>query len=235
MKIRIKFSKQGAMKFIGHLDIMRYFQKAMRRADIPIAYSGGYSPHQIMSFASPLGVGLTSNGEYLDIELTASISSEEAIQRLNEQMADGMQVLSFKEIPDNAGNAMASVAAADYTVVFREEYEPKNDWRKSIIDFYNQESIPVIKQTKKNEVEMDLKTYIYSLDVKGNEIHMKVSAGSVTNIKPELVMEAFADFAGFTLEPFSLFINREELYRDCGEEGTPVWKPLDYVEDKNQD
>lgn len=232
MKIRIKFSKQGAMKFIGHLDIMRYFQKAMRRADIPIAYSGGYSPHQIMSFASPLGVGLTSNGEYLDIELTASISSEEAIQRLNEQMADGMQVLSFKEIPDNAGNAMASVAAADYTVVFREGYEPENDWKKSIIDFYSQESIPVIKQTKKNEMEMDLKTYIYSLDVKENEIYMKVSAGSVTNIKPELVMEAFSNFAGFTLEPFSLLINREELYRDCGEEGAPVWKPLDYVEDK---
>lgn len=232
MKIRIKFSKQGAMKFIGHLDIMRYFQKAMRRADIPIAYSGGYSPHQIMSFASPLGVGLTSNGEYLDIELTAPISSEEAIQRLNEQMADGMKVLSFKEIPDNTGNAMASVAAADYTVVFREGFEPGNDWKKSIIDFYNQESIPVIKQTKKNEVEMDLKKYIYSLVVVENEIHMKVSAGSVTNIKPEQVMEAFANYARFSLEPFSLLINREELYRDCSEDGAPIWKPLDYVDDK---
>lgn len=59
MKIRIKFSKQGAMKFIGHLDTMRYFQKAMRRADVDIRYSEGFSPHQIMSFAAPLGVGLT--------------------------------------------------------------------------------------------------------------------------------------------------------------------------------
>lgn len=56
------------MKFIGHLDTMRYFQKAMRRADIDIAYSTGFSPHQIMSFAAPLGVGITSDGEYLDIE-----------------------------------------------------------------------------------------------------------------------------------------------------------------------
>ena len=60
MKIRIKFSKQGAMKFIGHLDTMRYFQKAMRRADVDIRYSEGFSPHQIMSFAAPLGVGLES-------------------------------------------------------------------------------------------------------------------------------------------------------------------------------
>ena len=55
------------MKFIGHLDVMRYFQKAMRRADIPIAFTKGFSPHMIMSFANPLGVGLTSDGEYFDI------------------------------------------------------------------------------------------------------------------------------------------------------------------------
>ena len=51
------------MKFIGHLDIMRYFQKAIRRAEIPIAFTSGFSPHMIMSFANPLGVGLTSDGE----------------------------------------------------------------------------------------------------------------------------------------------------------------------------
>ena len=69
MKIRIKFRKYGNMKFIGHLDVMRYFQKAIRRADVGIRYSEGFSPHQIMSFAAPLGVGITSEGEYLDIEV----------------------------------------------------------------------------------------------------------------------------------------------------------------------
>ena len=68
MKIRIKFRKWGVMKFIGHLDMMRYFQKVMRRADVDIRYSEGFSPHQIMSFAAPLGVGITSDGEYLDID-----------------------------------------------------------------------------------------------------------------------------------------------------------------------
>ena len=65
MKARIKFRKYGVMKFIGHLDVMRYFQKAMRRADIPIAFTKGFSPHMIMSFANPLGVGLTSDGNIL--------------------------------------------------------------------------------------------------------------------------------------------------------------------------
>ena len=69
MKIRIKFRKYGTMKFIGHLDVMRYFQKAIRRAEVNIRYSEGFSPHQIMSFAAPLGVGITSKGEYVDIEV----------------------------------------------------------------------------------------------------------------------------------------------------------------------
>lgn len=90
MKIRIKFSKQGAMKFIGHLDILRYFQKAMRRADVDMRYSEGFSPHQIMSFAAPLGVGLTSSGEYMDIEVLSTGSSQEMVDRLNQVMVEGI-------------------------------------------------------------------------------------------------------------------------------------------------
>ena len=100
MKIRIKFAKQGTMKFIGHLDVMRYFQKAMRRADVDIRYSEGFSPHQIMSFASPLGVGLTSVGEYMDIEVHSTDSSAEMERRLNEAMVEGFQVLSWRRLPD---------------------------------------------------------------------------------------------------------------------------------------
>ena len=74
MKLRVKFKKFGAVRFIGHLDVMRFFQKAIRRAGLDIAYTGGYSPHQIMTFASPLGVGLESNGEYMDIEVNSLTS-----------------------------------------------------------------------------------------------------------------------------------------------------------------
>ena len=66
------------MKFIGHLDLMRYFQKVFRKAGLPVAYSQGFNPHQIMSFAAPLGVGLTSEGEYVDVEVTESWTSQQA-------------------------------------------------------------------------------------------------------------------------------------------------------------
>lgn len=110
MKVRIKFSKSGSMVYIGHLDIMRYFQKAIRRSGLPIKYSEGFNPHQIMSFAAPLGVGLSSSGEYMDIELKEFVPSQEALQRLQATMVDGMEVTSFRYLPDNAQNAMSSVA-----------------------------------------------------------------------------------------------------------------------------
>ena len=95
MKARIKFTKEGPMKFVGHLDTMRYFQKAIRRAELPIAFSGGYSPHMIMSFAAPLGVGVTSTGEYFDMELSVALSTDEICQRLNAQMVEGVRVLKM--------------------------------------------------------------------------------------------------------------------------------------------
>lgn len=106
IKIRIKFRKYGVMRFIGHLDIMRYFQKAMRRAEIDICYSEGFSPHQIMSFASPLGVGITSDGEYLDIEVNSTRSSEASIKALNDTMVEGVEVTEYV----NAARTMQKTA-----------------------------------------------------------------------------------------------------------------------------
>ena len=88
MKARIKFRKYGSLRFIGHLDVMRFFQKVMRRADIPIAFSGGYSPHMIMSFANPLGIGLTSDGEYFDIELNRSSQQCRCSQKDERSLSD---------------------------------------------------------------------------------------------------------------------------------------------------
>jgi len=100
MKARIKFRKYGALRFIGHLDVMRFFQKVMRRADIPIAFTTGYSPHMIMSFANPLGIGLTSDGEYFDIELREAVNSRDAVRRMNEACVEGIEVLSIRRISD---------------------------------------------------------------------------------------------------------------------------------------
>ena len=96
MKVRIKFSKEGPMKFVGHLDTMRYFQKALRRAELPVAFSGGYSPHMIMSFAVPLGVGMESLGDYFDLDMAEVMPTADIASSLEEQMAEGMHILSVR-------------------------------------------------------------------------------------------------------------------------------------------
>ena len=146
MKARIKFRKYGALRFIGHLDVMRFFQKVMRRAEIPIAFTGGYSPHMIMSFASPLGIGLTSDGEYFDIELTEAIDSKTAVKRMNEVSIEGIEIISFRKIPDDKKQTgMTILAGADYLVSVRKGALP-SDWKEQFSKFMSQPEIQVINE-----------------------------------------------------------------------------------------
>ena len=216
------------MKFIGHLDIMRYFQKAIRRAEIPIAFTSGYSPHMIMSFANPLGVGLTSDGEYFDIELTESIASKEAVRRLNEQMVDGMEIVSFVQIPDDKkSKGMSIVAGADYLSSVKNGSLPE-DLAEKLEAFYAQNEICVVKKTKKSEKEVDIRPMIYKLECRDGKIYMRVAAGSVQNLKPELVTEAFVRYLGMDAEEVTFTHHRLETFAESeNTEGKMILGPLD--------
>lgn len=225
LKARIKFRKYGVMKFIGHLDVMRYFQKVMRRAEIPIAFTGGFSPHMIMSFAQPLGVGITSDGEYFDIELTECISSEKAIRQMNETMAEGIEVVSFVEIPeDKKSSGMTITAAADYKVTLLESVKSADitrkipeSWKKKSKAFMEQPEITVMKKTKRSEKEVDIKPMIYNMEVLENDIYLFLATGSEQNLKPDLVMEAFLSYMGENPEENPMHYHRIDVYaRDGG-------------------
>ena len=213
MKVRIKFSKEGSVKFIGHLDIMRYFQKAIRRADIDIAYSGGFNPHQIMSFASPLSVGHESSGEYFDVELNSFPGRKEMINALNAVMVEGIRIVDVKELDEKEGNAMASVAAADYLVSFRDNVILPDDWKEKLTAFYDREHIIVTKKTKKSEKEIDLKEGIYTLEIRGNQVYLLLDAGSGSNLKPGFVLETFLESIGVSVPEFAFGVYRLETYK----------------------
>lgn len=229
MRVRIKFSKHGVVKFIGHLDVMRYFQKAIRRAGIDVTYTTGFSPHQVMSFAAPLGVGHYSNGEYLDIEVNSHQGRQNMIDRLNGAMVPGIVIENIVALGDKAGNAMASVAAAGYTLEWKEGYEVPADLEKQATAFFEQNSIMVTKQTKKSTLELDLKPGIYEMKSTKDSIYILVDASSSGNIKPTLLLEAFYEFIGKEFEPLAIQITREETYTDIGNNGNRNLVPLDAV------
>ncbi len=238
MKARIKFRKYGVLKFLGHLDVMRFFQKAMRRADIPVAFTSGYSPHMIMSFAQPLGLGITSEAEYLDIELAEPISSADALYRLNQTMAEGIDVVSFRQInEDKKSSGMTLVAAAEYLVVPREaeatalrEYNSSQPlfsaaFSDGIKAFLAQPEIIVLKKTKRSEKEADIKPMIYDFHLVPYGICLRLAAGSEANLKPDLVMETFLGF--IKEEGKKLHYHRRELYAKNLEEGEPEYLSLE--------
>lgn len=213
MKIRLRFSKQGQMKFIGHLDMVRYFQKVMRRSEVDVAYSEGFSPHQKMSFAAPLSVGVLSRGEYFDLEVNSTDSSKVMLERINAQNAEGVEVLSYKLLPDDAKNAMSVVAGADYKVY-------TDLFNQNMLDaFMNQDQIIVLKKTKKSEKEVDIKPLIYNIKLEDDGIFMQVAQGSASNLKPDLVMDAFAKFAQVILPEY---ITYERLDMYCLEDDNLV-------------
>lgn len=228
MKIRIKFSKTGSLKYIGHLDVMRYFQKLMRRSDIPICYSEGYSPHQIMSFAMPLGIGDESIAEYVDIEIFESISSDKAIKRINEVSVPEIQVLSFREIPEGkAYNAMSSITAAGYEIKIRDDSFPEFDVFDEFRKLMDQDEIIVTKQSKKSETTLDIKPFIYDYKVNEDSIYMLLSCGSVMNIKPELVIKAVYDNNSAEFDEYFITQRRTEMY--TGEYGKAGFMSLNDV------
>ena len=229
MKVRVKFKKTGIMKFIGHLDVMRYFQKVNRRAGVDIAYSGGFSPHQIMSFASPLGLGLTSEGEYLDMEILSTDTSDHMVKRMNETMAEGMEIISFLLLPETAKPAMSVVAAADYLISQKEASAVTlpDGWQKTVESFFAQDVIPVLKKTKKNEKQINIRPMVYQWELRDEGLFVKLSSGSAENLKPELLLEALYQYAGKEYPPYSLDICRLELYAGGEAEGEQTLIPLE--------
>ncbi len=161
MKIRIKYSKLGNLKFIGHLDVMRYFQKEIRRAKLDISYSKGYSPHQIISFAAPLALGITSDGEYFDAEFNSVTTSAEMIEALNAVSVDEIHVTKCVQIPENAKNAMSIVAASDYEITFREQNDLSEKLLASVEELNKQDEIIVLKKTKKSEKKKKISVRVF--------------------------------------------------------------------------
>lgn len=216
MKVRIKYTKSEYLKFIGHLDVMRYFQKAVKRAGLDIAYSNGFSPHQLMSFAAPLALGVTSEGEYFDAEFNSLVSSDEFVRRFNEQMVEGMAVNDVVLLPDNAKNSMSIVAASDYVITILDTVpaEVKEQMLSFAPHLLEREHIEILKKTKKNEKIEDIRPGIFKLSVESyhSKLYMLLATGSEYNLKPELVIQAVCREIGYPYKQFDYKLHRLETY-----------------------
>ena len=114
MRILFEFVKGARLRFVSLLDMQRLMQRALRRSGLPIRYSGGYSPHAAMSFASALGIGVWSTCEILDVKMESECPLQEAFERMNAALPADMRITRVSAVADGHPASMARLSWADY-------------------------------------------------------------------------------------------------------------------------
>jgi len=224
MKIRMGFSKQGRIKFVGHLDLLRLFQRVIKSAKLPIAYSQGFNPHSLMYFAQALSVGITSTGEYIDLHLEEDVSPEWIKQHMNEMLPEGLKIHSVNILAEDSKTCMALIDASSYEIRI-----DKGPGDKDIMmlakEFYKQEEILVSRISKKKKRIINIKEFIYALSLEENETHylamVTLAAGSRQNLNANLFIQSFLD-ANQLDKAYE--IHRTELFSLQEDKLVPLWE-----------
>ena len=183
----LRYEKTENAKYVSHLDFVRMFGRALRRAHLPMAYSEGFNPHPLLGFALPLSVGYTSECEILEISLTENLAPSEIMDRLNAVLPGGVKILSAHEGKSN----MKKLDIALYQV-YPEKTPP------GTLEFLSMDKILIEKKTKSGIKETDIRPDIKDIKVTLGKIEMTLSAGSRNNLKPEVVIAAMNKYiAGY--------------------------------------
>lgn len=206
MIVRAKYIKGEEVKYVGHLDSMRTFIRCIKRTCLPIKYSAGFNPRVQISFALPLGVGVTSESEYFDLELENKMNDTLLIGELNSVLPLGFKIKEVKFIEDKK-SLMSLVKEAVYEITVEASFE-----FSKIIELFEQNEIMLEKESKnkKEMKEFNLKDYI--LDISFDETKSKIivhsTAGSVNNMNPQFIIKAIEKYIG-KVEDYE--IHRKEL------------------------
>jgi len=189
-----KFIKGSGIKFISHLDLMRTFQRAIRRAGLPISYSKGFNPHADISFATPLSVGTWSTGEYLNMELDEKLDEKYIMEKMNDNLPGEIRIVYVKEIDDKLPALMAIVAGSSYQITIVNIKEKGLD-KALLEEFIIRPVIEVTKYGKNGEKIVDIKPMIRELklieqDDDSSIIYTVTDSGSKSNLNPELIVQA---------------------------------------------
>ena len=222
---RLKFTKIDKMRFIGHLDLLTYFQRAIKRANIPIAFSMGFNPHQLMSFTVPLPLGMASYAEYLDIRLEEEMPADELKTRLNAQMSDGVEITDIRPLREREDTGAALVAAADYTV----ELDFKDDdFGEKLKRLEEEKEWNIEKLGKKKKLKLvDIRPMIYGLICENAErttLHVRLATGSSSNLKVDLLLKYIYDKLGLEFDYLKIKVTRTEMYLEQDGEFIPLMK-----------
>lgn len=211
MRCVFKFGKTARLMCISHLDLQRFMQMALRRTDLPVAYSQGFNPHPILSFASALAMGVTSSAELMDVKMEKDVTEDFALSQMNRALPPDLPLIAVRAIDDQHPALMALLRMADYRIDLPESAAPIAE---AVDDFLAEEHVIAIRKTKSGEKPTDIRPLSVVLASKETEIGYEIRARLMLTerdtLKPSLLLETLSTRAGVAL-PQGIAIHRIAL------------------------
>ena len=220
VKIQYQFKRSTPLRFLSHLDQQRLFQRAFRRANMPVEYSQGFNPHPRMSFALAMSVGLTSDGEYGEVIVSEDIDVETFISRMNQVLPNGLEITAAKICDAGVGSLSAALYKSIYRI--RINVVPGTDLAALAAAIESYLALPQILIQKRNKkgkyVEKDIRPFIESIavfaDPETDKVNVKMTLIYIEQqcVKPEQILESINNqkCAIFLIDP-TIESHREKL------------------------
>lgn len=224
-RVRLRYAKGEAIKFISHHDEFRLWERALRRADLPLLYKQGFNPQPHIQFAAPLGVGITGVNELLDIVLSPPVPLDEVAMRLRAKLPPAVTLHALEEVPLTAPPLQTLVIGADYTILLYAAPDeiPESLLAERIADFLARTTIWRERERKGKPYTYNLRPLVFELRYEGydptpeeHRIFLRVQARSGATGRPDEVVDAL----GF--DDFARTLRRERLYFADNEEDVAV-------------
>ena len=215
----IRFGKQPRLRFISHLDLQRFFQRALNRTGLPIAWTQGFNPHPILSFGSALALGWTSEYEILDVKLSAPMGRRRTEDAMRAALPVDLPVLEVRMVDDRHPAPMAMVRASDYEIPLSGETAAAT--LDAAAEFLRRESVMAVRKTKSGEREVDIRPMALLLEREGDVLSARLMLTEKDTLKPDLLVRALAEIAGAEVPEM-------RIHRRCllGEDESGALKPL---------
>ena len=228
--IRVKYKKEDEMIFISHLDLQRLLQRAFRRAKINLSYSEGFNPHPKMSYGNALALGVESQGEYVDIEIEDDIEVKEFLERINQQLPDGIKFVKGQEIDPKTPSLSSIIVYGEYIFNIDLEVPLSKEFVKSrALNFVKSKEIIITKKNKKGKkVEVDIRPMIRNFDLVSLDdtrvtFVSTIATGSKANLNINILIPQILDMLNLDMDPREVGVLRRDLYKvEDGQLVTPL-------------
>ncbi len=203
MKYWLRYSKSGLLRFVGHLDMLQTWERILRRANVPMAFSQGFSPRPILSLAAPLPVGLSSQAEYLELETSEAVPA--LVEMIAPVLPQGMQVMGAARVPVGTKSLMGLFRWGDYLVQNLSKSQQEL-LAEQLPSFFTEKTVLQEVKRKGGLRTVDIRPLVYSASLEADTLNLRLALGSVANLRVEDLLRYFS------LPIEMLEVSRQELY-----------------------